>query len=123
DGPRDDGSYRIAWTTGSRAARHAGKKPPTTPMATAKISPARSSAGLTRKAKAISLKLAQLVVLVTMPLIGSAIRPPITPPAAAISADSATKLASTLRGGKPRVRSTAISGARAATAAYIVFTA
>ena len=41
----------------------------------------------------------------------------------AITADSARKLASTLRGWKPSVRSTAISGVRELTAAYIVFTA
>ena len=38
-------------------------------------------------------------------------------------ADSTRKLASTLRGWKPSVSSTAISGARDETAAYIVFTA
>ena len=63
-----------------------------------------------RKEKAISLKLAQFVVLVTMPLTGSAMSAPITPPTSAISADSARKLASTLLGWKPSVSSTAISG-------------
>ena len=45
------------------------------------------------------------------------------PPNNAITADSARKLAITLRGGKPSVSSTAISGVRELTAAYIVFTA
>ena len=56
---------------------------------------------MTRNANAISLKLAQLVVLVTTPLIGSASRQPMMPPMKAITADSARKLASTLRGWKP----------------------
>ena len=85
--------------------------------------PDSNSFGVTRKANAISLKLAQFVVLVTTPLIGSANRHPMMPPTKAINADSARKLASTLRGWKPRVSSTAISGVRELTAAYIVFTA
>ena len=92
-------------------------------MITAKTNPESRSPGVTRKLKAISLKLAQFVVLVTIPLMGNASRPPITPPIAAMRADSTRKLASTLRGRKPSVSSTAISGARDATAAYIVFTA
>src|SRR5207253_1548382 len=83
--------------------------------------PAISSIGVTRNANATSLKLAQFVVLVTTPLIGSASRHPTTPPNSAITADSARKLASTLRGWKPSVSSTAISGVRELTAAYIVF--
>src|SRR4051794_33140491 len=84
-------AYLNACTTGSFAARRAGKNPPISPITTAKQSPANSSAGLTRKLKAISLKLAQLVVLVTIPLIGNASSAPITPPTIAISADSARK--------------------------------
>src|SRR5213593_90981 len=83
---------RIAWTTGTREARHAGKKPPSTPITTAKTRPASSSPGVTRKLKAISLKLAQLVVLVTIPLIGSARRHPTPPPTAAMITDSTRKL-------------------------------
>src|SRR5438093_219956 len=115
--------HRSACTTCSRAARSAGKKPPTTPITTAKMSPARSSAGVTRKLNAISLKLDQLVVLVTMPLSGSANRQPSSPPMTAMNADSARKLSSTLAGRKPRVSSTPISGARDAIAAYIVLIA
>ena len=58
-----------------------------------------------------------------MPLIGSASSPPATPPSRAIATDSERKDARTLRGAKPRVSSTAISGVRDETAAYIVFTA
>jgi len=85
--------------------------------------PLSSSPGVIRKEKAISLKLAQLVVLVTMPLTGRAMSAPITPPTSAMSADSARKLASTLLGWNPSVRSTAISGLLEATAAYIVLMA
>src|SRR5947208_8281414 len=113
--------YLSAWITGIRLARHAGKNPPTTPITTENTSPSRRSSGVTRNANAISLKLAKFVVLVTTPLIGSASRQPITPPTNAITADSARKLASTLRGWNPSVRSTAISGVRELTAAYIVF--
>src|SRR2546426_1700333 len=95
---RTGGTQRIAWTTGTRAARRAGKKPPSTPITTAKTRPDSSNPGVTRKLKAISLKLAQLVVLVTMPLMGSANRHPAAPPAAAMIADSSRKLARTLRG-------------------------
>src|SRR6185503_990445 len=112
-----------ALTTWRRAARKAGKNPPTIPMTTAKIIPTSSSAGVTRKLKAISLKLDQFVVLVTMPLSGSANRHPSTPPISAMNADSARKLSSTLPGLKPSVRSTPISGAREAIAAYIVLIA
>src|SRR5262245_14635545 len=108
-----------AWTTWRRAARNAGKNPPTIPMTTAKMIPTSSSAGVTRKLNAISLKLDQFVVLVTMPFNGSANRHPSTPPISAIKADSARKLNNTLPGLKPRVSSTPISGAREAIAAYI----
>src|SRR5207244_6753903 len=91
-------TQRIAWTTGTRAARRAGKKPPSTPITTAKTRPDSSNPGVTRKLKAISLKLAQLVVLVTMPLMGRANRHPAAPPAAAMIADSTRKLARMLRG-------------------------
>ena len=92
-------------------------------MTTAKINPAINSPGVTRKLNAISLKLAQLVVLATNPFTGNAIKQPIRPPMAAMIADSTRKLANTLRGWKPNVNRTAISGVRPATAAYIVFTA
>ena len=62
--------------TGTLLARLAGKNPPSIPMTTAKTNPASSSPGVTRNANAISLKLAQFVVLVTRPLIGSASRQP-----------------------------------------------
>src|SRR6185503_7852461 len=84
-----------ALTTWRRAARKAGKNPPTIPMTTAKIIPTSSSAG----------------------------RHPSTPPISAMNADSARKLSSTLPGLKPRVSSTPISGAREAIAAYIVLIA
>src|SRR6266550_1681955 len=102
-GERGD-SHRSAWTTCSRAARSAGKKPPSTPITTAKIRPATSNCGVTRKLNAISLNLDQFVVLVTMPLSGSAKRHPSMPPIAAMMADSARKLTSTLVGLKPRLR-------------------
>jgi len=81
--------------TGIFAARRAGKNPPSTPITTANTNPANNSPGVIRKLKATSLKLAQLVVLVTIPLTGSAIRHPTTPPMAAITADSIKKLVST----------------------------
>ena len=53
--------------TGIFAARRAGKNPPSTPITTANTNPANNSPGVIRKLKATSLKLAQLVVLVTIP--------------------------------------------------------
>jgi len=44
-----------------RDARLAGENPPSTPMLTVKITPGSRSPGVTRKANAISLKLAQFV--------------------------------------------------------------
>src|SRR5437016_7979177 len=90
-------------------------------MTTAKINPSINSPGVTRKLNSISLMLAQFVVLATNPFTGKAIKQPIRPPMAAMIADSTRKLANTLRGWKPNVNRTAISGVRPATAAYIVF--
>src|SRR5947207_2286651 len=115
--------HRSACTTCSRAARSAGKKPPMTPMTTANVSPANRSSGVTRKLNAISLKLDQFVVPVTMPLRGSAKRQPRMPPMTAMNADSARKLTRTVHGLKPSVSRTPISGAREEIAAYIVLIA
>src|SRR5262249_61682946 len=94
---------RSACTTGSLAARRAGKKPPAIPITTAKMKPASNKPGVTRKLNAISLKLDQLVVLATTPFTGSASRQPTTPPSAAMIADSARKLARTDLGGTTTV--------------------
>ena len=63
-------SWRSACTIGIRAARSAGKKPPTTPISAAKMTPISSRPGVTLNGNATSLKDVQFVVLVVIPLIG-----------------------------------------------------
>ncbi len=55
-------SSRNATTTGNRAARNAGRSPPTNPMATAYTMPRTRSAGVTANANPTWLKLCQLIV-------------------------------------------------------------
>jgi hypothetical protein len=52
---------------GNRAARSAGKNPPTSPMPAAQIIAAARSCGVTAKAKAIWLKVCQLIVAAWKP--------------------------------------------------------
>jgi hypothetical protein len=66
--PGSHQSSRKAAAIGSRAARMAGKSPPTKPMRVARITPPRSRGGVTAKAKVTWLKLCQLIVEVWNPL-------------------------------------------------------
>ena len=58
---------RSAVATGRRAARMAGKRPPTRPMTAAQTMPATSRTGVTAKAKATWLKVCQLIVAAWKP--------------------------------------------------------
>src|SRR5207302_8537525 len=102
-------SPRRLAASGWRAARSAGRKPPTTPIAAANTRPATSAAGVMRNAKATSLKDWKLVVLVVMPLIGIAIRQPIAPPIKARKIDSIMNETITDHGLKPSTSRVAIS--------------
>src|SRR5262245_5577103 len=96
------------WLAACRAGRH----PPTKPSTAEKIRPSSIPVGVTRKANATSLNDDQLVVLVVMPLIGSASRQPITPPISASTIDSNRNDTMIAQPEKPRVISTAISRVR-----------
>jgi hypothetical protein len=82
-----------------------------------------SSAPLTRKAKALSVKVFQFIVPVSRPSSGSTMRLPIRPPASPISAASTRKEARIAPRPKPSERSTPISRVRAPMAASIVLAA
>ena len=68
------GCYRIPCATGNLTGPSRREEAAQRPHHHREVRPASSSSGVTRKPKAISLKLAQFVVLVTTPLIGSASR-------------------------------------------------
>ena len=85
--------------------------------------PVASAAGVIRNANATSLNDWKFVVLVVIPLMGSAIRQPISPPISARNTDSNTNDTMIANGLKPSTSSVAISRVRDPTAAYMVFMA
>ena len=81
------------------------------------------SCGVTRNWNATSLNDWKFVVLVVMPLMGSASRQPSAPPISAMITDSITNDAMIATGLNPSTSSVAISRVRPLTAANIVFAA
>src|SRR5437588_824919 len=114
---------RSALTMLSRAARTAGRKPPTTPITTAKTRALVMTPGDSANPKPISEKLPKLRVETRAKDKSDASPTPAAPPAIASSTDSTRNAVSTLRRWNPRARSVPTSTTRLATAAYIVIIA
>src|SRR6185503_6360525 len=118
---------RRALVISSRAARAAGNRPPNSPIAREKITPATSRGGVSSKLNMISAKVWELLVPVgavrKMLTMTAARAPPTTPPSSPRHVDSSTNEIRTTVREKPRARRVAISRVRADTCAYIVFIA
>src|SRR5256886_6731503 len=114
---------RSALTMLRRAARTAGRKPPTMPITTAKISALVMTPGDSANPKPISEKLPKLRVETRAKDSSEASPTPAAPPAVASSTDSTRNAVSTLRRWNPKARRVPTSTTRLATAAYIVIIA
>src|SRR5512141_944964 len=116
-----DYSSRRAVTIGRRAARKAGKRPPTSPIRAAYTTPCTRRPGVTLKANATWLNDCQLIVLLWYPSNAAhASRPPRSPPTTLRTIDSASTDKRTAKRPNPSARRVAISRMRDATALYIV---
>src|SRR5207247_2470511 len=102
-----------------RAARTAGRKPPTNPITTAKISALTITPGESAKPKPISEKLVKLTTEIRSKDRSAASPTPRAPPTSASTIDSTRKAASTLRRLNPTARNVPTSTVRLATAAYM----
>src|SRR6266487_325649 len=111
---------RSALTMLRRAARAAGRTPPTMPMTTAQISARVTTPGDNAKPHPISEKLPKLSVETRANESSEASPNPAAPPASASTIDSARNAARMLRRWNPRARIVPTSTIRFATAAYIV---
>src|SRR5205085_3342369 len=114
---------RSALTMLSRAARTAGRKPPTTPITTAKITARMTTPGDNANPKPISEKLWKLTTEIRSNDSSAASATPRAPPTSASSTDSTRNAPNTLRRLNPRARRVPTSIVRFATAAYIVIIA
>src|SRR5439155_904661 len=114
---------RSALTMLSRAARTAGRKPPTTPITTAKIRARVTTPGDNANPKPISEKLWKLTTEIRSKDSSAASATPRAPPTSASITDSTRNAPRTLRRLNPRARRVPTSIVRFATAAYIVIIA
>lgn len=107
----DGGSYssRRAVATGVLAARIAGSRPPTIPIASAKKTPLTSNSGVILKANARLENVCQLMVAVVRPFSGRTATQPTTPPINDIRKASNKNDVTTAIALKPMAGSRAIS--------------
>ena len=112
---------RSASTILNLDARIDGSNEPSRPIPIPKINAHNIKSGVTRKLKAISLKVVKFAVPVEIKFSGRANRIPMATPMIAIATDSRTKAIKILRRRNPSTRSVPISFVLLATAAYIVF--
>ncbi len=106
-----------------REARHAGTKPPTSPISSANPIAAAAICALNRKRNAISEKVWKFTVETSTACISDAAPSPRMPPASASSSDSSRNAASTAPRRNPSARRVPISAVRLATAPNIVIIA
>src|SRR5207244_11561717 len=114
---------RSALTMLSRAARTAGRKPPTTPITTAKTRARAITPGESANPNPISEKLWKLTTEIRSNDRSAASATPRAPPTSASTTDSTRNAPKTLRRLNPRARRMPTSTVRFATAAYIVIIA
>src|SRR5882762_1012954 len=119
----DSHAARSALTMFRRAARSAGRNPPTIPITKAKIMADAITLGERAKPTATSEKLAKLSVEIRAKESSEARPMPAAPPAIASTIDSARNATRMLRRWNPRARIVPTSTTRFATAAYIVIIA
>ena len=106
-----------------RAARAAGRNPPTKPIASAKPSEAATMPGVSANENASSAKVWKFIVEIENACMNEAATRPARPPTNPSSSDSTRKAARIAVRGNPSARSVPISPVRAATLAYIVIMA
>src|SRR3989440_1286211 len=114
---------RSASTILSRAARAAGRNPPTNPMPSANTNAARTMPGVSTKRKASSAKVWKFIVEIDSACMNDAHTTPITPPMSPSSNDSTRNATRIAAREKPSARSVPISLVRLATLAYMVIMA
>src|SRR5450755_2624860 len=114
---------RSASTIFSRAARAAGRNPPTKPMPSANISAARTMPGVSTKRNASSAKVWKFMVEIEIACMNEAHTMPITPPMSPRSSDSPRNAVRMAARENPSARSVPISLVRLATLAYMVIIA
>src|SRR5437899_1086261 len=118
-----DYDARSALTMLRRAARAAGRKPPTTPITTAKTRARAITPGESANPNPISEKLWKLTTEIRSKDSSAANATPTAPPTSASITDSTRNAPKTLRRLNPRARRVPTSTVRFATAAYIVIIA
>src|SRR5437899_4912310 len=122
-----EGAYahdaRSALTMLRRAARAAGRNPPTMPITMANVSAAPITPGDSANPKPISEKLWKLMTEIRSKDRRAASATPMAPPTSASTTDSTKNAPKTLRRRKPRARRVPTSTVRFATAAYMVIIA
>src|SRR5213080_2704639 len=106
----------------SRAARTAGRKPPTTPITTANTRALLTTPGDSANPKPISEKLWKLMTEIRANDSRAASATPSAPPTSASITDSSRNAPRTLRRPNPRARKVPTSTVRFATAAYMMIT-
>src|SRR5256885_9875996 len=114
---------RSALTMLRRAARAAGRNPPTMPITMANVSAAPITPGDSANPKPISEKLWKLMTEIRSEDRRAASATPMAPPTSASTTDSTKNAPKTLRRRKPRARRVPTSTVRFATAAYMVIIA